>query len=61
MALNILTIQIAREETHCYYFMGYSFRLVARDLLNAPSHSRIAHTMAYGNPVVEHWMELELA
>ena len=32
------TIQIVRKETHCRH-MGYSFRLTARVLLYAPSHS----------------------
>ena len=31
------TIQIAREETRCRHYMGYSFRLAARVLLYAPS------------------------
>ena len=31
------TIQIAREETHCRHYMGYSFRLAARVLLYASS------------------------
>ena len=26
------------DETHCHHYMGYSFRLAARDLLYAPSH-----------------------
>ena len=29
-----------RVETCCRCYMGYSFRLAARDLLNAPSHSQ---------------------
>ena len=32
------TIQIAREETRCRHYMGYSFRLVAMGLLYAPPH-----------------------
>ena len=32
------TIQIARKETRCRHYMGYSFRLSARVLLYAPSH-----------------------
>ena len=31
------TTQIAREETSCRHYMGYSFRLTAMDLLYAPS------------------------
>ena len=30
------TIQIAREETRCRHYMGYSFRLAAEGLLYAP-------------------------
>ena len=53
------TTQIVREETRCHH-MGYSFRLTARVLIYAPSH-RIAHTMAFVTPVVEHWLEREIA
>ena len=48
-----------RQETF-YCHMDYSFRLTARVLLYAPSH-RIAHTMAFVIPVVEHWLEQEIA
>ena len=30
----------ARRETRCCHYMGYSFRLAARVLLHAPSHSQ---------------------
>ena len=40
--------------------MGYSFRLAARVLLYASSHSRLAHTTAFVKPV-EHWLEREIA
>ena len=38
-----------REETHCHHCMGYSFQLVARDLLYAPSHRQdsIYHGLCY--------------
>ena len=49
----------AREETRCCH-MGYSFRLAARVLLYAPSH-RIAHTTVLVTPVMEHWLEREIA
>ena len=44
------TILIVREETRCRY-MGYSFRLAARVLLYAPSHSqdRTYHSLCYTN------------
>ena len=41
------------EKGTCCNHIGYSFRLTARVLLYAPSH-RIAHTMAFVAPVVEH-------
>ena len=59
MALDIWysTTQIVREETHCRN-MDYSFRLTARVILYAPSHSlysfcgcmfgRIMGTLQYG-------------
>ena len=38
MASDIwLTILIVRKETHCHH-IGYSFQLIARVLLYAPSH-----------------------
>ena len=33
------TIPIVRKKTHCYH-IGYSFRLTARVLLYAPSHTQ---------------------
>ena len=47
--------QRAKEETRCHH-MGYSVQIAARVLLNAPP-VRIAHTMAFVTPVVEHWLE----
>ena len=41
--------------------MGYSLRLAARDLLYAPSRTRTAHATAFVTPVVEHWLEREIA
>ena len=41
--------------------MGYSIRLAARVLLYAPSTDRIAHITAFAIPVVEHWLEREIA
>ena len=34
-----MTIQIAREDTRCCHYMGYSFRLAARVLLYASLHT----------------------
>ena len=41
--------------------MGYSFRLAARDLLYDHPTDRIAHITAFVTPVVEHWLEREIA
>ena len=43
------------EETCCRH-VGYSFWLAARVLLYAPSH-----TTAFVTPVVEHWLQQEIA
>ena len=58
--LRLRTILIVRKETRCRH-IGYSFRLTARVLLYAHSTVRIAHTTAFVIPVVEHWMEREIA
>ena len=42
-----------------FFSMGYSFQLAAWDLLLFYMHNiidRVAHTMAYVIPVVEHWL-----
>ena len=54
------TILIVREETHCCH-TGYSFRLAARVLLYAPSHRQDSNITAFVTPVVEHWLEREIA
>ena len=54
------TILIVRKETHCRH-MGYSFQLTARVLLYGYATDRMAHTMAFVTPVVEHWLEREIA
>ena len=54
------TIPIVRKETR-YRHIGYSFRLTARVLLYAQSTDRIAHTTVFVTPVVEHWLEREIA
>ena len=53
------TILIVRKETRRRH-IGYSFRLTARVLLYAPIN-RIVHTTAFVTPVVEHWLEREIA
>ena len=50
--------QIDREETCCRH-MDYSFRLPARVLLYASF--MMIHTTAFVTPVVEHWLEREIA
>ena len=54
------TIPIVRKETFCCH-MGYSFWLAARVLLYAFPTDRIIHTTAFVTPVVEHWLEWEIA
>ena len=56
------TILIARKETRCRH-IGYSYRLTARVLLYAPSHRQdnTYRTTAFVTPVVEHWLEREIA
>ena len=49
-----------REETRCHH-MGYSFRLTARVLLYAPSHRQDSTYQSFVSPVVEHWLEREIA
>ena len=46
-----------REETRCRH-MGYSSGLTVRVLLYAQSHR---HITAFVTPVVEHWLEREIA
>ena len=47
-----------REETHCRL---YSFQLAVKVLyMHYPTY-RIAHTTAFVRPVVEHWLEQEIA
>ena len=53
------TILIVRKETRCRH-IGYSYRLTARVILYAPT-DRITHTTAFVTPVVEHWLEREIA
>ena len=50
----------AREEARCRH-MGYSFRLAASFFYMHQPTDRLAHTMGIVTPVVEHWMEREIA
>ena len=54
------TILIVRKETRCRH-IGYSYRLTARVLLYAPSHRQDNTYHAFVTPVVEHWLEREIA
>ena len=54
------TILIVRKETRCRY-IGYSFLLTARYFYMHQPTDRIAHTTAFVTPVVEHWLEREIA
>ena len=53
------TILIVREETRCRH-IGYSVRLAARVYMHHPTE-RIVHTTAFVTPVVDHWLEREIA
>ena len=46
-----MTTQIAREETHCRQGIFY---------MHHPT-DRMTHTTAFVTPVVEHWLEREIA
>ena len=41
--------------------MGYSFRLAAMFFYMLQPTYRIVHNTAFGTPVVEHWLEREIA
>ena len=56
----IRTIQMARKETRCHHIC-YSFRLQQGLFYMHHSTDRIAYTTAFVTPVVEHWMEREIA
>ena len=60
MTSDIWFIEVAREETRYHHYIGYTFRLAAREILYAPSHHRIVYITAFVTPVVEHWLEREL-
>ena len=46
-----------KEDTHCNYFMGYSFQLAAKDLLQTPFNRQdnTYHGLCY--TVGKHWLE----
>ena len=54
------TILIVRMETRCRH-KGYSFRLTTRVFYMHHPTDRIVHTTAFVTPVVEHWLEREIA
>ena len=49
-----------REEILCSH-MGYTFQEIKGYFICAPFTDRIAHTTAFVTPVVEHWLEREIA
>ena len=51
---------IARKETRCGHFMGYSFRSATRYLLIYNPTDRLAYTMTIDTSVVEHMLGLPL-
>ena len=52
--------KIVREKTRCRH-IGYSFRLAGRVFYMHHATDRITHTTAFVTPVVEHWLEREIA
>ena len=54
------TILIVRKETRCRH-IGYSYRLTARLFYMHYPTDRITHTTVFVTPVVEHWLEREIA
>ena len=52
------TILIVKKETHCRH-IGYSYRQ-GFFYMHHPT-DRITHTTAFVTPVVEHWLEREIA
>ena len=54
------TILIVRKETRCRH-IGYSYRLTAGFFYMHHPTDRITHTTAFVTPVVEHWLEREIA
>ena len=54
------TILIVRKETCCRH-IGYSYRLTQGFFYMHHPTDRITHTTAFVTPVVEHWLEREIA
>ena len=50
-----------RGEACCYHYMGYSFRLAGRVLVYAPSHRQDSTYTTFITPILEHWLEREIA
>ena len=53
------TILIVREETHCRHRLLFLISSKGSFICTIPD--RIAHTTAFVTPVVEHWLEQEIA
>ena len=49
---------LVRKDSLCHHYMGYSFRLVARNLLY---RQESIYTTAFVIPVMEHLLEQEIA
>ena len=56
-----MTTQIARAETGSHHFMVYSFCLTVGIFYMHQPTDRLAHTMTFVTPVVEHGLEREIA
>ena len=55
----MVKVHSAREETRCRHYMGYSF--CVRILLYAPSHRQDNNTTAFITPIMDNWLEGEIA
>ena len=54
--IKIWTIQIMTKETHCLFLISI------KRSLNAPLHTeRVIHITAFVTPIVNHWLEQEIA
>ena len=56
-----LMMHSVREEIHYHHYMGSSFQLAARFFFIYHPTQRIAHIMAFVTPVIEIWLQLEIA
>ena len=64
LAIIIMVKEFSERLEICFrHYMGYTFRLAAEDGLNiyVPSHKQDSTYHGVDVPVVEHWLEREIA